>query len=921
MQSLSPLPARVSIRRAARLLPVLIAAAGPGFAPGAEPAAAAGPAGSYARYRLELLGASEDGRPLVVSLHSRDGAPSTGWALVGAESGLVAGHELRRDAGLLSGRLEVDVGSVGYRCRLAAAVIGEELTGTYTARRGVSGTVEGVTGSVGGRLHPPASGGDLRVELSLWSMYTPFGHIRSPGVRATVRGGVITAGTFAFGRKPENRGRLDGGALRVEGDRLRGEIRATVLAGDAAPGAYTFSIDAPVRSGFVEGTYSTVHHGDDWGEHGMTGEVHGVGKPGDRGVLVLALAGGIEGRRPLTLYLDRSGEVLRGGMARGGGGECHRVDASRLRCGEETLAGPLTVSLRPVGGFPPGGRSVECEYTIHAAIRGEEIVGGFAGSYGRLEPVVGALRGRVVEFAPPPPFGEPIGVLPERSYSPEEAARIGWPGLAGPYGTFLPVRTDIPIVDDLSRARIAWVSETADLGIGKQGTPFHKSFRSGLRVRDYLGPGSDRHPGSWSGVIAAGGRVFASSFRPTGPVFDCDFPDGVPAGVRVDAQDIVVAMDLRTGHTLWLAAEPGGMLTGGGKRAGFQVGPVHSRGRVFAMGSTGRLFAYEATSGRKLWQSDIGEAHQRAEEERRSVLAALARREFSYPRSPAWHTSLVVAGDTLVVPTFVRGGLRGLEAETGKPRWEAREVGSHLVTPSVWRHRGREYLLTANPAGEMRLLAPEDGQELWRVEGLGGSHFTLSPSPTHVLVNVNPASGKRPGGVRVPGFYGAYRITPEAAVRAWAMPFEPRNGFQCWMDSEARYRYTVRDGLAYLYTDGSGKEVPGRFLVVRQDSGRVVAEHRNDGDEADRIGGLWYLVGDRIITRWDASHGPRHGGRHPWRLWRISGSSITRLPGSLDRSEFTNGYEVNMEHPIVAGFLLERSEEGRVVCYDLRKRG
>lgn len=31
------------------------------------------------------------------------------------------------------------------------------------------------------------------------------------------------------------------------------------------------------------------------------------------------------------------------------------------------------------------------------------------------------------------------------------------------------------------------------------------------------------------------------------------------------------------------------------------------------------------------------------------------------------------------------------------------------------------------------------------------------------------------------------------------------------------------------------------------------------------------------------------------------------------------GYEVNMEHPVVAGFLLERNEEGRVVCYELRK--
>jgi len=152
------------------------------------------------------------------------------------------------------------------------------------------------------------------------------------------------------------------------------------------------------------------------------------------------------------------------------------------------------------------------------------------------------------------------------------------------------------------------------------------------------------------------------------------------------------------------------------------------------------------------------------------------------------------------------------------------------------------------------------------------------------------------------------------------MPFEPHNGIACWMDSEARYRYTMRDGLAYLYTDGQGREVPGRFLVLRQDDGKVVAQHVNEDGEADRIGGLWYLIGNKIIARWNANHGPRHGGRHPWMLWRISGSEIRRLPGSLDKNEFTNAYEVTMEYPVVAGCLLERSEDGRVVCYDLRAK-
>jgi len=138
------------------------------------------------------------------------------------------------------------------------------------------------------------------------------------------------------------------------------------------------------------------------------------------------------------------------------------------------------------------------------------------------------------------------------------------------------------------------------------------------------------------------------------------------------------------------------------------------------------------------------------------------------------------------------------------------------------------------------------------------------------------------------------------------------------MDIEARYRYTMCDGLVYLHTDGSGRDVSGRFLVVRQDTGETVAEHGNEDDQADKIGRLCYLMGNTIITRWDAVHGPRHGGRHPWRLWEISEGAIFRLPGALDTNEFTNGDEVNMEHPVVARFLRERNEEGRVVCYDLR---
>lgn len=509
---------------------------------------------------------------------------------------------------------------------------------------------------------------------------------------------------------------------------------------------------------------------------------------------------------------------------------------------------------------------------------------------------------------------------PAKTYSEGEAIRVGWPALAGPYGNFQPLRTDERIVEDLTNVKVAWESACADLGIAKQGTPFGKSFQSGKAVTKYLGAHAGRHPGNWAGAIVAEGKVFVSSFRPVGPGVACVFPDGVAAEVRVDAEDFVVAMDFHTGKTLWLSAEPGGMLVGGGKRQGFQVAPVYAAGKVFALGSTGRLFAYDAATGKRLWATDIGASFQKQDALRTQILASLARGTFQYAQNPAWHTSLTVADGTLIVPTFTGGTLRGVDPATGKTRWEAKGVGSHLATPSVYRSGGREYVLTANPAGEMRLLDPKDGQELWKVTGLGPAYFTLAPSATHVLVNVNPKSGGRGVG-RIPGYYGAYRISPAKAELAWKMAEGPGNGFAVWMDSAARYRYTIRAGLVYLETEGLKAGAPGRFLVLKEDTGAVVAGHPNAGGEADRIAGLWYLIGDKILCRANNSHGPTHGGRHPWVLWRITGDQITRLPGTLDQNEFTNGYEVNMEYPVVAGRLFERNEAGKLVCYDLRQRG
>jgi outer membrane protein assembly factor BamB len=514
---------------------------------------------------------------------------------------------------------------------------------------------------------------------------------------------------------------------------------------------------------------------------------------------------------------------------------------------------------------------------------------------------------------------------PQKTYTEAEAWRIGWPMLHGPCGNFLPLRTGTPIVDDLLQARLLWVSEENDFGSAKTGS---KTFATAADVTARLGPDAVVRPGNWAGVIVADGRVFGASFRPAGKVYEGTVKGSeAKARFRLDAEDLLIALDAKTGKLWWKAVEPGGLVLSGGKRGGFQVAPAYYQGKVFSMGSTGRLFAYDAKTGRKLWQGDIGPAHAAVTKMREKILAAAENGRWTDPDGPGWHTSLIVADGVLVVPTFRGsgysrdGGLRGLDPQTGELKWEVADAVSKWATPSVWRHGDREYILCATLGGVLHLIDPRDGKELWKVTGLGPNYFTLAPSATHVLVNVAPIDD--PKAKRVPGYYGAYRITPRGAERAWSMPQEPQNQIPTWFDSCARQRYAIRDGRVYVAPEGT-KEDGSRFLLLKETTGEILAEHPNRGDETNRIGGLFYLIEDRLLCRENSCHGATHGGRHPIVQWTVAPGKIARMDNGsglcgFDRVDFTTAYEVYMEAPVVAGRMFERTADGRLACYDFRR--
>ena len=511
----------------------------------------------------------------------------------------------------------------------------------------------------------------------------------------------------------------------------------------------------------------------------------------------------------------------------------------------------------------------------------------------------------------------------------EEAVwKLGWPTMQGPYGNYHAPQTEAKLVNDLTQAKLVWESETKDFGRAKHTTGSFKGKTPqdrAQKIRDILGPDPKNTPGGWAAPIIAEGKVFATTFKPAGKLYDVlvhpaneeEKMNPTTAKGHLEADDLLIALDAKTGKTLWRASEPGGFVWGVGKRMGFQVAPVYHDGTIFSMGTTGRLFAYRASDGKKLWQT---EPEERMVEERKKHLARSYVLQAS--ASYGWVQSLVYAGGTLVVPRQTT--LFGLDPATGKRKWELQKVISRWSTPTVWRHENQEYLLcaTGGKPGEaqLNLVDPAAGKVLWTVDGLHSTQFNLAPSSTRVMVNVgskimkenpNGSSPKNAKGEAPFGLLGAYKISPKGATHAWTLPDKPHFLTPTWSDSLARPRTVIRNGYVYHTTGGPDKTTDRRFIIAREATGEVLVDEPREND-------FWFqLIEDKLLHCVDWSH----GNRASFNLYSADPKNFKKLSGPWKPKEpLTTSYQVLMEPPVIAGRIFWRTETGTIVCYDLRKK-
>lgn len=508
-----------------------------------------------------------------------------------------------------------------------------------------------------------------------------------------------------------------------------------------------------------------------------------------------------------------------------------------------------------------------------------------------------------------------------------------WPQANGPFGNFNPRRYGHTLVDDLKDARQFWVSEDKDLGFAKGSASGYVNHLTA----------ADTHPGSASGLIVAEGKVFAGTFRPSGAtwaeraaIIDRALQSGkftppqieaIRRNAALDADDVVIAYDLKTGKVAWKAEEKGrGINRYSGKRNHFGVTPAYHAGRVFSLGTAGVLYAHEAATGKKLWEDASGLLAR----EMVAVKVELLRKRDTLPGGGGMSASLVVAEGVLVVPQFsVKGtrdvALRGVEAATGKTLWETPEATCRYATPAVWTHANRQYILAAttgtpgkHDSAKLRLIDPKDGKVLWTVMGLAATWYSLTASERHVFVNVpskvvNPKKDKD----REPwGLMAAYRITSEKAGRAWTMPEQPPFWFENHFDICCMRRILARDGLVYFFAQGHTVD-PAKasrfFSILKEETGEVLLTTK-DGEV--KVGQNW-LIENRMLNIPDAAHSDRATAE----LFTADPSIFKRLcePWKPPQ-QTTTAYEVFTELPYVDGRFLMRTSGGQVACYDLRAK-
>jgi len=211
--------------------------------------------------------------------------------------------------------------------------------------------------------------------------------------------------------------------------------------------------------------------------------------------------------------------------------------------------------------------------------------------------------------------------------------------------------------------------------------------RTGAYWPGWLGPRRDgwvsgfRPPKRWPTTLTKSWQVkvgtgYGSPLVAAGRVYQ---------HARQGEDEVLWCFDLKTGKVKWRQSYPAPFKIGGGGEyhgKGPKSSPMMADGRIFTMSITGRLIAWDAGSGKRLWNRNYDSRFKKSH--------------------PYWgaSTSPIVDGKRLIVHfgTDERGTLVALDVATGKEIWSQGKDGPSYSSPLLveihgvrqvveWNHR------------------------------------------------------------------------------------------------------------------------------------------------------------------------------------------------------------------------------------------
>jgi outer membrane protein assembly factor BamB len=186
-----------------------------------------------------------------------------------------------------------------------------------------------------------------------------------------------------------------------------------------------------------------------------------------------------------------------------------------------------------------------------------------------------------------------------------------------------------------------------------------------------------------------------------------------------------VALDAATGKGVW--RRPLGPFLESSVGDGPRATPILDSGRVYAVGSQGDLWSFEAATGEPVWHVDLPKTFRG-----KNPIYGVA-------------SSPVIYKDLLL---FNAGGEKGsslvaLDKETGKVRWATEDDPAAYSTPVVRKIAGREQAVFFTGRGAVG-VDPGDGTLLWRFDWeTPGNANVLSPivHDDHVFLSSGYGTG------------------------------------------------------------------------------------------------------------------------------------------------------------------------------------